>query len=47
MDLAIQTISNDKTMRNKTVQGIKDFNSRSLATRGKKGKRIVSLMPAN
>ena len=37
MELGMQTISNDKTVRNDTVQGLKDFNSQSLATQAKEG----------
>ena len=32
MDLAIQIISIDKTVRSNTIQDLKDFNSQSLAT---------------
>ena len=32
----MQSSSNDKTVRNKTVQDIKHFNSQSLATPAKK-----------
>ena len=32
MDLAMQIISKDQTVINKTVQDLKDFNSQSLAT---------------
>ena len=39
-------ISNDKTVKNNTVQDKKDFNSQSLATQAKKGEQLVSLMPA-
>ena len=46
MELAMQIISNDKTVRNDTVQDLKDFNSQSLATQGKKGEQLVSMMPA-
>ena len=46
MDLAIQKIANDKTVRSDTVQDPKDFNSQSLATQAKKGEQIVSMMPA-
>ena len=30
MELAMQLISNDKTVRSDTVQDLKDFNSQSL-----------------
>ena len=32
MDLAMQLISSDKTVRNDTVQDLKDFNNQSLTT---------------
>ena len=46
MDLAIQIISFDKTVITDTAQGLKDFNSKLLATQAKKGEQLVSLMPA-
>ena len=46
MELAMQIISNDKTVRNDTVQDLKEFNSQSLATQAKKGEQLVSMMPA-
>ena len=46
MVLALQTISNDKTVRNDTVQDLIEFNSQSLATQAKKGEQLVSMMPA-
>ena len=46
MELAIQLISNDKTVRNDTIQDLKEFNSLSLATQAKKGEQLVSMMPA-
>ena len=46
MDLAIQIIANDKTVRKDTVQDLKDFNSQSLSTQAKKGEQLVSMMPA-
>ena len=46
MDIAIQIIANDKTVRNDTVQDLKEFNSQSLATQAKKGEQLVSMMPA-
>ena len=46
MDLAIQIISTDKTVRNDTIEDLKDFNSQSLSTRAKKGEQLVSMMPA-
>ena len=46
MDLAMQIISTDKTVRNDIIEDLKDFNSQSLSTRAKKGDQLVSLMPA-
>ena len=31
MELAMQIISNDKTVRNNTVQDLKEFNSQSVS----------------
>ena len=45
MELAMQIISNDKTVRNDTVQDLKEFNSQSLSTQAKKGEQLVSMMP--
>ena len=46
MDLAMQRMSTDKTVRNDTIENLKGFNSQSLSTRAKKGEQLVSLMPA-
>ena len=46
MELAMQIISNDKTVRSDTVQDLKEFNSQSLSARAKKGEQLVSMMPA-
>ena len=45
MELAIQIISNDKTVRNDTVQDLKEFNKQYLTTQAKKGEQLVSMMP--
>ena len=42
----MQIISSDKTVRNDTVQDLKEFNSQFLATQAKKGEQLVSMMPA-
>ena len=42
----MQIISNDKTVRNDTIQDLKDFNQQSLTNQAKKGEQLVSLMPA-
>ena len=46
MELAMQVVSIDKTVRNDTIQHLKDFNSQFLATEAKKGEQLVSMMPA-
>ena len=42
----MQIISHDKTVKNDTVQDLKEFNSQSLATQAKKGEKLNSMMPA-
>ena len=42
----MQIISNDETVRNDTVEDLKEFNSQSLTTQSKKGEQLVSMMPA-
>ena len=42
----MQFISNDKTIRNDTIQDLKEFNSQSLSTQAKKGEQLVSMTPA-
>ena len=42
----MQIISTDKTVRNDTVQDLKEFNSQSLSTQAEKGEQLVSMMPA-
>ena len=46
MELAMQLISTDQTVRDNTIEDLKDFNSQSLSTRAKKGEQLVSTMPA-
>ena len=46
MELAMQIISNDKTVGNDTVQDSKEFNSQFLATPAKKGEQLVGMTPA-
>ena len=36
----MQIISTDKTVRNDTIQGLKEFNSQSLATQARKGEQL-------
>ena len=40
----MQSISNDKTVKNDIIEDLKDFNSQSLSTRAKKGEQKVSMM---
>ena len=42
----MRIISDDKTVRNDTIQDLKGFNSQSLTTRAKKGEQLVTMMPA-
>ena len=42
----MQLSSNDKTVRNDTIQDLKDFNQQSLTTQAKKGEQLVSMLPA-
>ena len=46
MELAMQTISTYQTVRNDTIQDLKDFNQQSLSTQAKKGEQLMSMMPA-
>ena len=46
MELAIQLISSDQTVRNDTIQDLKDFSQQSLSTQAKKGEQLTSMMPA-
>ena len=46
MELAIQISSSDKSVRNDTIEDLKEFNSQSLHTQAKKGEQLVALMPA-
>ena len=42
----MQVISHDKTVRNDTIQDLKEFNQQSLTTQAKKGEQLVIMMPA-
>ena len=46
MELAMQINSTDQTVRNNTIEDLKEFNSQSLPTRAKKGEQLVSMMPS-
>ena len=42
----MQIISTDKTVRNDTIQDLKEFNNQSFATQAEKGEQLVNMMPA-
>ena len=46
MDLAMQIIANDKTVRNDTIQHLQKLNSQCLSAQAKKGEQLVSMMTA-
>ena len=46
MELALHLSSNDKIVRNNTIQDLKEFNSQSLTTQAKKGEQLVSMIAA-
>ena len=46
MELAIQLISNDNTVRNDTIQDLIEFNQQSLTTQAEKGEQVTAMMPA-
>ena len=46
MEVAIQIIFNDKTVRSNTVGDLKEYSFQSLATQAKKGKQLTSMTPA-
>ena len=42
----MQVISIDKTVRNDTIQDLREFNQQSFTTKAKKGEQQVPMMPA-
>ena len=42
----MQLGSSDQSVRNDTIQDLKDFNQQSLSTQAKKGEQLVSMMRA-
>ena len=46
MELAMQLSSNDKTVRNDTIQDLREFNQQSLTKQAKKGEQLTAMMPA-
>ena len=42
----MQLSSIDKSVRDDTIQDLKEFNAQSLSTQCKKGEQLVSMMPA-
>ena len=46
MNVAMQLISNDKTVKIITIHDLKDFNSQSFFTDVEKGEQLVATMPS-
>ena len=46
MELAMQVISTDKTVRNDIIEDLDEFNSQSLNTQAKMGEQLFAMMPA-
>ena len=46
MELDIQIISHDRTIKNDTILDLKEFNSQSVTTQAKKEEQMVSMMHA-
>ena len=46
MELALQVVSIEKTVRGNTIHDSKDFNSQLLATEAEKREQVVSMRPA-
>ena len=42
----MQIISNDNSVRNDTIQDLKEFKQQSLSTQAKKGEQLTAMMPA-
>ena len=42
----MQLSSTDQTVRNDTIQDLKEFNQQSLSTQAKKGEQLTAMMPA-
>ena len=42
----MQLSSTDQTVRNDTMQDLRDFNEQSLSTQAKKGEQLTAMMPA-
>ena len=42
----MQLSSNDKIVRNDTIQHLKEFHQQSLTTQAKHGEQLISMMPA-
>ena len=45
MELAMQLVSTDQTVRDNTIQDVKDFNQQSPSTQSRKGEQLASMMP--
>ena len=42
----MQLISTDQTIRNDTMQDLRDFNQQSLSTQAKRGEELTAMIPA-
>ena len=42
----MQLISTDQTIRNDTMQDLRDFNEQSLSTQAEKGEQLTAMIPA-
>ena len=42
----MQISTSDQTVKNDTIEDLKEFNQQSLTTQAKKGEQLVSMMPA-
>ena len=42
----MQLSSSDNTVRNDTIQNLKEFNQQSLSTQAKKGEQLTAMMPS-
>ena len=45
MELSMQLISIEKSVRNDTIRDLKHFNTKSLTTQAKKAEQLDSMMP--
>ena len=46
MELTIQLVKNDQSVRDNAILELKEFNAQSLTTQAKKGEQLITMMPA-